>query len=484
MADALSLPALHDGPLAELRVALLEAGYADAFLGECEAIAPRMLDAIRLPAVHWWLRRDPRPAALIARLWAYGDVVDDGALARVFDAGLRSSLQRVGALREASGGFRGGLRLVPFCGLWIASDEMHGEDPVMGPGATTQLLAGAIGPGAGRVLDVGSGAGSLALVAAARGASEVVGVDLHPRAAAWARINAALNQLELELHTGDLTAPVRGRRFDLVVAQPPFVVKPAEVASTTYLHGGAMGDELTMRLIAELPGVLAPTGQARILFDSPWRADAPLWRRVRAAHADAELQQLIFVSPGNSPELQAIGYAANSHPSLGPEYAQTVLRYRAHLHAQGIERSEQALAVLRRGGASPGLSVTLERASLAVIDDASIDQTLRAIEVASLATERLLATVVGLPSEAWLVQEEAIDGSEVRLSLRLPANRGGSEALSDAAALVIDQLREPTSVAELVSRHAAACEADPREVQAGVVDFVRQSLVSGRLVAR
>ena len=187
MADALSLPALHDGPLAELRVALLEAGYADAFLGECEAIAPRMLDAIRLPAVHWWLRRDPRPAALIARLWAYGDVVDDGALARVFDAGLRSSLQRVGALREASGGFRGGLRLVPFCGLWIASDEMHGEDPVMGPGATTQLLAGAIGPGAGRVLDVGSGAGSLALVAA----GEIPKVVVAPGAAATGAKKAA-----------------------------------------------------------------------------------------------------------------------------------------------------------------------------------------------------------------------------------------------------------------------------------------------------
>lgn len=90
---------------------------------------------------------------------------------------------------------------------------------------------------------------------------------------------------------------------------------------------------------------------------------------------------------------------------------------------------------------------------------------------------------MGLPDDAWLVQEQAIDGSDMRLALRLPAGRGGSEALSDAAALVVDQLREPGTVAELVQRYAAACEVDPSEVRGGVVDFVRQSLVSGRLVA-
>jgi len=487
MAEARSpledLDRLDDALLAELCVALREASFDDAFLGACEAIAPRMLDAVRLPAVHWWLRRQTRPAAVLARLLAYGDAVDGDALARVLDAGLQSALLRAGALRRAEdGSVRGELRLVPFAGLWIASDEMHGRDPVMGPGATTQMLAQVIGEGEGRVLDVGCGAGSLALVAAARGAEAVVGVDLHPRAAQWGRINAALNGLEVEWLTGDLTAPVRGRRFDLVVAQPPFVVKPPEVEATTYLHGGAMGDELALRLVSELPGVLEDGGQARILFDSPVRADAPLWRRLQDAHGDDALQQLVLVSPGNSPELQAIGYAASSHVALGPEYAEAVLRYREHLHAQGIERTEHALAVLRHDAGAPGLSVTVERASLAGIDHEIIEQTWQAIATASLPTERLLATLVGLPDDAWLVQEQAADGSEARLSLRLPAGRGGTEALSDAAAILVEQLREPGTVAELVERYASACELDPAEVRGGVIDFVRQSLVSGRLV--
>lgn len=487
MAEALSPlvdpELLDDGVLAELRAALREAAFDDAFLGACEAIAPRMLDAVRLPAVQWWLRRQPHPAAVLARLWAYGDAVDQAVLAGVLDGGLLGALLRAGAVRSAADGLRGGLRLVPLQGLWIASDEMHGDDPVMGPGATTQVLAQAIGHGEARVLDVGCGAGSLAIVAAARGAGQVVGIDLHPRAAQWGRINAALNEVEVEWLTGDLTAPVRGRRFDLVVAQPPFVVKPPEVRATTYLHGGAMGDELALRLVSELPHVLEVGGQARILFDSPVRADAPLWRRLQDALGDEELQQLVFVSPGNSPELQAIGYAASSHPSLGPEYAEEVRRYREHLHAQGIERTEHALAVLRHGAGAPGLSVTIERASLGGLDHEIIEHTWAAIATASLPTEGLLATVVGLPDEAWLVQEQAADASEARLSLRLPPGRGGTEALSDAAAMLVEQLREPATVAELVERYASACELDPAEVRGGVIDFVRQSLVSGRLVA-
>ncbi|MCA9706651.1 MAG: methyltransferase [Myxococcales bacterium] len=477
---------LDDALLARWRVALRAAAYDDVFLARCEAIAPRMLDAVRLPVVVWWLRTQQHPAAALARLWAYGDAVDDAALRAALEPGPREGLvdelADAGALHRTDEGWCSALRLLPFAGLLVASDPMHAPDPVMGPGATTQQLVQALGERPGpRVLDVGCGAGSLALVAAARGAAEVVGVDLHPRAARWSRLNAALNGLTLELHTGDLTAPVRGRTFDLVVAQPPFVIKPPDVEATTYLHGGAMGDELTMRLVSELPSVLAPGGEARILFDSPVRAEAPLWRRLQDAHGDDELQQLVFATPGLSPELQAIGYAANGHPALGPAYADAARRYRAHLHAQGIERCEHALAVLRRG--SPGLSVTVERASLAGVTDEVIAQTWRAVMVASQPEARLRATTVGLPPEAWLVQEQALDGSEARLILRLPPGRGGDQVLSDAAALLVDQLREPIAVGALVERYASACELSAADVGPGVVDFVRQSLVAGRLVA-
>lgn len=71
----------------------------------------------------------------------------------------------------------------------------------VGSHPTTRLAARAVErfcrahPGA-RVLDVGTGNGVLALVAAASGASSVLGLDVDPEAVAAASTNAGLNQLD------------------------------------------------------------------------------------------------------------------------------------------------------------------------------------------------------------------------------------------------------------------------------------------------
>lgn len=479
------LDVLPAAAIKALGAALRKAGYDDAYLAKCEAIAPKMLDAVRLPMVHWWLRRQDDDAAVLARLFGYGDAVEAAAL----DRALGQELELVKALRAADilrdrsdeAGIESAIRIVPFEGLVVASDPMHGDDPVMGPGATTTELARMIPPDAGSVLDVGGGAGSLALVAASRGAKPVVAVDLHPRAAMYCRFNATLNDLTLEIHTGDLTAPVRDRRFDLVVSQPPFVVHPPKIEATTYLHGGAMGDELAMRLLGELPGVMADGGLALVLFDSPVREASPLWQRVAEAHDEGEMQAILFAAHGNSPNIQAIGYAASSHPALDERYATAALQYRDHLAAHGIDRTDHVLLTLRRVPGEPSMSVTIELPRLDQLDAQLIAQTWAAVGVASLPEAELLQRTIGLPEGTWLIHEEG-DG-EQRLKIRLPPGRGDEEVLSDAAALLVDLVRQPSPLALVVQRYAEACGATPADVQSNVIDFVRQSLVSGRLVA-
>lgn len=76
------------------------------------------------------------------------------------------------------------------------------------------------------VLDLGTGCGAVALaIKRARPAARIVAVDASRAALEIARRNAALHGLEIEFHEGVWFDPVAGERFDLVVANPPYVAQ-------------------------------------------------------------------------------------------------------------------------------------------------------------------------------------------------------------------------------------------------------------------
>ncbi len=117
------------------------------------------------------------------------------------------------------------------------------------------------------ILDLCTGGGSLAIVAADRFAhARVVASDLSADALALAAENRARHGLEarVELVQGDLFAPLRGRRFDLVLCNPPYVNEasmqalPAEFRAEPQaaLAGGADGMDLVRRLLAQAPAHL------------------------------------------------------------------------------------------------------------------------------------------------------------------------------------------------------------------------------------
>lgn len=123
-------------------------------------------------------------------------------------------------------------------------------------------------------LGVGSGAISLAL-ASERPDLAVAGVELSPDALKWAELN--LKKLALTnvtfLH-GNLFEPVAGRRFDLIVANLPYIPEsdrdklPRNVRDfepDEALFGGADGLDIIARALGQTPAFLNPGG--RVFFE-------------------------------------------------------------------------------------------------------------------------------------------------------------------------------------------------------------------------
>ena len=174
---------------------------------------------------------------------------------------------RAGGLLD---GDEAGVDLEPYGRWWVMADlPAHPGRPlpadhVLGVGgASTTLASSTVRRPVGAALDLGTGCGVQALHLSTH-ARSVTATDLSPRALAFARINATLNGLDWELLRGDLTKAVRGRRFDLVVSNPPFVVGPG-TADYIYRDSGRAGDGVCAELAASAPGLLNPGGTMQFL---------------------------------------------------------------------------------------------------------------------------------------------------------------------------------------------------------------------------
>ena len=149
----------------------------------------------------------------------------------------------------------------------------------------TQMRKQGLAPGA-RVLDMFTGSGALAIAAAQEGAAKVSAVDLSRRAALNARINAAINRVEVEVLRGDLFAPLDGRRFDLILANPPYVPSaeatlPGGGAALAW-EGGRGGRAVIDPFCDQVAEHLSPRGSA-VLVQSSITGERQTVERLRAA---------------------------------------------------------------------------------------------------------------------------------------------------------------------------------------------------------
>jgi methylase of polypeptide subunit release factors len=353
------VPALLDPDgIARLREALGTAGYTSA--GVASRLGPAATAALHRNDYRAALRATEGgdPLATLIRLFVCGQTEPDAAVARALAPLPLADARAAGLLDREGAGYRAAVELEPYGDWWVVSDVSAAmrpgvplpRDHVLGVGGASGTLAQAtVRRPVGSALDLGTGCGVQALHLSGH-ARYVTATDLSPRALGFAATTAGLNGLDWELLLGDLTAPVAGRRFDLVVSNPPFVLGPG-VTTHTYRDSGRAGDAVCAELAAAAPHLLADGGTMQFLANWAHVAGEDWQERVAGWVAGTGLDAWIVQREVSDP----VGYVDLWLADAAEDPAARVARATRWLDwfdAQRIEAVGLGLVTLRAAGAA------------------------------------------------------------------------------------------------------------------------------------
>jgi methylase of polypeptide subunit release factors len=293
----------------------------------------------------------PTPLAVATRLLLLGDDVDLDAAARVLDLESAAPLLDQGATTV-----RCRYDVAPHADesheWYVVSDRTDAggrprrPDHVLGVGgASTTLAQLTVRRPATRGLDIGTGCGVQALHLSTH-CGAVTATDVLPRAMELAATSFALSDVEVDLRDGDLTDPVAGQEFDVVVCNPPFVVGPVgRFAYRDAAWSGEDGDGLSRRAVRAAAAVLADGGTAHLLANwlhvagEDWRDRVAGW--VADLGVDALLLERDQQEPGD--------YVTTWLADAGEDDPETAAEWRRWFTGRRIEAVGFGWVVLRRG---------------------------------------------------------------------------------------------------------------------------------------
>lgn len=394
---------------------LRELGLKADVVGPMARAGTDVPEAMRAPLRRWAAEQLDDPLGSAIQLLVFGLAVSQPHAEAALGRDLTAHLLEAGLLEWRSAKELGSPFSISLVNeLFVICDDLaHGGSAVMGAGQTTADLCQAAHPRRrlGSSLDLGCGAGTAALLFASQ-AADSVGSDINDRALALAGINAHLNQVEnVTFVQGDLFDATPDRRFDLIVSQPPWVPRLKGTPAATYLYGGRRGDELPIRLLAQLPAHLATGGRAVLLIEWMLTDDVQVEQRVREAVGDRAISILILRFPTQvSLGPYCAHYAAFFHPRLGPKYESMVMRMRDQLERLGVRGFQPTLIVLQQATDSPAWISTVDASSASAVTSERVDGLVAIRDLLAQDDETLLMQALRVPSDLILNQERRVHG--------------------------------------------------------------------------
>ncbi len=251
-----------------------------------------------------------------------------------------NDLIKSGLLQEVNSKIQASLQIQYFHGLLFLTDFFHQEnqpDFVLPIGPSGRYLADlTIRQSVQNTLDLGCGCGIQSLLAAQHSV-KVTATDINPRALALTRINAELNGImNVETIEGSYFEPVAGHKFNLILANLPYVIPPEP--RFIYCDVEQPGDGSIRKWLLEIPNYLEESCYAQVLLQWPIHDDQSWWQPIQEMLKDLKVDSWLIYNGSKIPTEYAdawIDLATKLDPEKFLKTRQTWIQW---YQGQGIQQ--------------------------------------------------------------------------------------------------------------------------------------------------